>query len=139
MIRFLCLITLLAACSKQPAVATTPPPAPVAAVMPAGESVGVLARVKMLPGKEEALFALLRETAAAVQETEPDTRAYLFFRNTKDPQELIIFEVYTTKGALDAHNQSAAMTAMRPKLPALVDVSTLKIEVTDTAVLGFLR
>lgn len=141
MIRILCLLALIAACSKQPAATTTPttPPTTTPAVRSSGEMVGLLARAKILPGKEEGLFALLRETARKVQETEPSTMVYLFFRNQKDARELIIFEVYANKAALDAHNKSATMDALRGKLGEFVDLAALKIEITDTAILGFLR
>ena len=141
MIRILCAIAVIGACSKQPA-ATTPvaPAEPVApAPRQAGEMVGLLARATILPGKEEALFAALRETAAKVQETEAGTVVYMFFRNKKNPDELVIFEVYESASALETHGKSATMAALRPKLAELVDMKTLTLEVTDTAVLGFVR
>lgn len=142
MIRILFSLVVIGACAKtQPATTTPATPAPAVAPAPrqAGEMVGLLARAKILPGKEEELFAALRETAAKVQDTEPGTVVYMFFRNKKDPQELIIFEVYESASALETHGKSAAMAALRPKLGGLVDMATLSLEVTDTSVLGFVR
>jgi quinol monooxygenase YgiN len=136
MTRSLCVLALIAACSSKPSPPTTPTAPP---VWQSGEMVGLLARVKILPGKEEALLAALRETAAKVQETEPDTLVYMFFRSKTDPNELVIFEIYKSKDAMDAHNKSATLAALRPKLPELIDMTTFKIEHTDPAVLGFMR
>lgn len=134
---------MIAACkTAAPATSTTPAPAPIAAaptVRAAGEMVGVLARFKMLPGKEDEATALFRETAAKVQEASPGVLTYLFLRNKKDPQEIVVIEIYEDAAARDAHINSQIMTEARPKLGALIDTTTLKIEHLDGSFLGFDR
>lgn len=137
-------LAFVAACkSAAPTAATTPAPepatAPAPAVRAAGDMVGVLARFKFLPGKEDEAMALFQDTASKVQAASPGVLTYLFLRNKKDPQEVVVVELYADAAARDAHINSQIMTEARPKLGALIDTSTLKIEHLDGSFIGFDR
>ena len=100
---------------------------------------GILARFKIQPGKEDAAFALFRDTAAKVQAAEPGTLVYLFFRTKTDPQEIVVFEVYADADARKTHNTSEIMKATHAKLPEVIDMQSIKLEGLDSSVIGFER
>jgi quinol monooxygenase YgiN len=108
-------------------------------VRDAGGMVGVVARFKALPGKEEAALAMFREFTAGVKETEPGTLVYVFLRGRTDPQEIIVLEIYADADGRKAHAESPAITAAKARLPGLVDMASFKVEPIDDAHFGFIR
>jgi len=85
-------------------------------------------RVKIKDGKEDEALAKFTALAEAVQTNEPGTLAYVVHRNQADPFEIVLFERYADDAALESHNQTAHMGAMRENFAEIFDTASIKIE-----------
>ncbi|MFZ4071734.1 MAG: putative quinol monooxygenase [Caulobacterales bacterium] len=79
---------------------------------------GVVARIKVKPGQEDAFLRAIGALRDAVKAQEPDTVTYDCFRSRTNPQEFVMLEVYRSQAALDAHQKAphflAAGAALMP-------------------------
>lgn len=98
----------------------------------------ILARFRMKDGKEDEALGAARAMAQAVRDGEPGCLAYICHRSQAEPSELVWYEVYADPAALTAHSGSEHMQAFRQRLPELVDVTQIKIEMLERAD-GFVR
>ncbi len=90
--------------------------------------VTVIARLKMLPGKEDQALEHCRQMATAVEANEPKTLGYFCHRSRQDPSEVVFFETYADRDALQAHGQTPHMGEFRARLGELFDLTQVKIE-----------
>ena len=81
----------------------------------------VIAKLKVKPGKGQALELAARELIAHVKANEPGTRTYVFLRSTGDPGTYAFYEVYADEGAFAAHGGSGPMQAFFGALGGLLD------------------
>jgi quinol monooxygenase YgiN len=88
----------------------------------------IVARFKVIPGKEAEAEEAMKTMAAAVEAGEPGALTYIFHKNSREPLEITVFEVYRDDEAFAAHGASPHMGAFRGYFGTLFDPSTVKIE-----------
>jgi len=69
----------------------------------------MVAKLKVLAGKEAEFEAAAREMVAYVKAEEPETLTYIFNRAVNDPRTFLFFERYSGPDALDTHQKSSQM------------------------------
>lgn len=82
---------------------------------------GIVARLKIKPGQEEAFLSAMGALIEAVKANEPDVLSYDCFRARGSSHEFVMLEVYRSQAALDAHQAAAHVKAALPALTALLD------------------
>jgi quinol monooxygenase YgiN len=75
----------------------------------------VVARIRAVNGKGDALAALLAEQAAAVRSAEPGCLIYRVHRSTTDPELFLFYEMYADAAAFDVHRRSPHIAAYRQR------------------------
>lgn len=98
----------------------------------------MLARFRVKDGKENEALEAARTMVQRVREAEPGCLAYLCHRSQAEPSDLVWYEVYEDPAALTAHGGSEHMQAFRQRLPDIVDVTQVKLEMLER-VEGFVR
>lgn len=98
----------------------------------------MLARFRMKDGKENEALEAARTMVQAVRAGEPGCLVYICHRSQAEPSELVWYEAYEDTAALTAHGSSEHMQAFRQRLPDLVDVTQVKLEMLER-VDGFVR
>ena len=83
-------------------------------------TVGIIATIKVKPGKEAEFETVFRELAAQVKQNEPGCLLYDLFRS-KAPSTYVVMEQYANAEALAAHGKTAHFVAAGPKLGAVLD------------------
>jgi quinol monooxygenase YgiN len=79
-------------------------------------AIGVVATLKVAPGKESDFEAVFRELAAQVKANEPGNQMYRVFKSKADANTYVVMEIYADQAAVDAHNSSAHFMAAMPKI-----------------------
>jgi len=82
--------------------------------------IGVVARVKIQPGKHAEAEAVLKELVAAVKANEPDVPLYQLFKAKDGSGDFVMLEMYPSQGVLDAHQKTAHFAAIGAKLGPLL-------------------
>ena len=77
--------------------------------------VTVVARIRAVAGKGDALEALFAEQAAAVRKAEPGCLCYRVHRGTIDPELFLFYETYSDEAAFESHRQSSHLAAYRQR------------------------
>ena len=93
-------------------------------------AIGVIARLRVHPGKGGEFEAAFARQAEAVRQNEPGNRLYRLCRSREDPNGYIVMEIYDSDGDLAAHRESAHMVANRPVMAPLV-AERLGVEIYD--------
>jgi quinol monooxygenase YgiN len=83
-------------------------------------AVGVIATLKLQPGKGAEFEPIAREMAAAVRANEPGNKLYQAFRSRKEPDTYVFLEIYDSEDALKAHGASEHYRANGPRLGSLL-------------------
>ena len=78
-----------------------------------GHMITQIAKFKLNMDTEEEGVKALAEMVAAVEADEPGVLAYICHRSSKDPEELVFFEIYKDEEALKAHGTTPHMATMR--------------------------
>jgi quinol monooxygenase YgiN len=102
----------------RPADAADPEPAKV---------ISQLAKFKLKMDKEAEGVQALKDLCAAVEKNEPGVLAYICHRSTKNPEEVIFFEVYKDEDAMKEHGKTPHMAKLRT---AFVTLFSPPLEVT---------
>jgi len=84
-------------------------------------------RCRLRDGQLPAAEPAISELVARVQLDERDAVHYSFFRSTRDPQEIVLVESYTSNEAFLAHNQSPHMLRFRARFTELFDPATTEV------------
>lgn len=72
-----------------------------------------IAKFKLNMEKEDAALEAVRTLVAGVESEEPGVLAYIAHRSTKDPSELVFFEIYADADALRAHGATPHIAELR--------------------------
>ncbi|MCE9521897.1 MAG: antibiotic biosynthesis monooxygenase [Alphaproteobacteria bacterium] len=83
-------------------------------------TLGIVATLKVKPGKEAEFEAVFLELQAHVKKSEPGALQYELFKS-KTPSTYIVMEQYKTEADLAAHRTTPHMAAAGPKLGAVLD------------------
>jgi quinol monooxygenase YgiN len=83
-------------------------------------TVGIIATIKVKPGREAEFETVFRELAGQVKQNEPGCLLYDLFRS-KTPSTYVVMEQYASAEALAAHGKTAHFVAAGPKLGAVLD------------------
>ena len=73
----------------------------------------VVARLRAVKGKGDALAALLSEQAGVVRNAEPGCLVYRVHRSTTDPELLLFYEMYVDEAAFELHRKAPYLAAYR--------------------------
>ena len=84
-------------------------------------TLGIVATLKIKPGKEAEFEAVFRELQAAVKANEPGALQYEVFKSKAHASTYIVMEQYNDEAALAAHRTTPHMAAAGPKLGAVLD------------------
>src|SRR5262245_42773224 len=106
---------------------------------PSNTLTGVVVRLRVKPGKEDAHDALVAELTARAKDTEPGTLAYVFFHDRADPSELVVIEIYRDAAAQAAHKDGPTIKAMLPRIADCVDLAATKRTFIVDPIAGFIR
>ncbi len=83
-------------------------------------TIGIVATLKVKPGKESEFEAVFLALQAHVKENEPGALQYELFKS-KTPSTYIVMEQYRSEADLAAHRTTPHMAAAGPKLGAVLD------------------
>lgn len=84
------------------------------------EAVKVIAIFIAKPGQTEALSALLSGIVEPTR-AEAGVDYYDLHQDVKEPRRFVFIEQWASQAALDAHDASPHIAALRARLPALID------------------
>lgn len=98
----------------------------------------ILARFKVVAGKEAEAEEAMKKQAASVESAEPGALTYIFHRNRKDPSEITVFEIYADDDASIAHRDAEHMGAFRAYFGSVFDADSVKIDRLER-IAGFSR
>jgi len=84
-------------------------------------TIGIVATLKVKPGKESEFESVFTELQALVKKNEPGALQYEVFKSKANASTYIVMEQYKTEADLAAHRTTAHMTAAGPKLGAVLD------------------
>ncbi|HVP05840.1 MAG TPA: antibiotic biosynthesis monooxygenase [Dehalococcoidia bacterium] len=84
-------------------------------------------RCRLRDGQLAAAAPAITELVARVQLDERDAVHYSFFRSSRDPQEIVLVESYTSNEAFLAHNESPHMLRFRARFTELFDPATTEV------------
>ena len=90
-----------------------------AADEPASATISQIAKFKINMEKESEAVEALKELCKAVEANEPGVLAYVCHRSTKNPDELVFFEVYKDQDAMNAHAKTAHLGKLRANFVTL--------------------
>lgn len=83
-------------------------------------TIGIVATLKVKPGKEAEFEAVFLELQGHVKKSEPGALQYELFKS-KTPSTYIVMEQYKSEADLAAHRTTPHMAAAGPKLGAVLD------------------
>jgi len=84
-------------------------------------TIGIVATLKVKPGKESEFEAVFTELQGHVAKSEPGCLLYEVFKSRSQPSTYIVMEKYKDQAALDGHRSTPHMAAAGPKLGATLD------------------
>lgn len=81
---------------------------------------GIVAKIKVQPGKEAEFEAVFKDLRSQVKANEPGCLLYDVFKSKSEEATYVIMEQYKDEEALKAHGQSEHFKAAGPKLGAVL-------------------
>ena len=84
-------------------------------------TLGIVATLKVKPGKEAEFEAVFRDLQAQVKANEPGALQYEVFKSKTNASTYIVMEQYKSEADLAAHRTTPHMAAAGPKLGAVLD------------------
>ncbi len=84
-------------------------------------TLGIVATLKVKPGKEAEFEAVFRDLQAQVKANEPGALQYEVFKSKANASTYIVMEQYMSEADLAAHRTTPHMAAAGPKLGAVLD------------------
>jgi len=98
----------------------------------------ILARFRIVTGKEADAEGAMKKMAASVQAGEPGAITYIFHRGRRDPAQVTVFEIYQDDDASKAHSETEYMGTFRTYFGPLFDPDSVKVERLER-IAGFSR
>jgi quinol monooxygenase YgiN len=86
------------------------------------------AEFEILPGKEEEAIAAIVKLIEAVEREEPGCILYRWHRGTKEPNHIMVFELWRDLAAVDEHRGMAHMKEFGSLFGSVFDPASVKIE-----------
>ncbi len=80
--------------------------------------IGVVAKLKIAPGKEVAFEAAAKDLMAQVKANEPGALTYQLYKSKTEADTYIFMEEYSSQAALDGHGKTEYFLAAGPKIGA---------------------
>ncbi|WP_337185646.1 putative quinol monooxygenase [Phenylobacterium sp.] len=93
-------------------------------------SIGIVAKVRVAPGRTDDFEAYFAGQAAAVAAAEPGCELYRLFRSRGEADTYVVMEIYADEAALQTHVSSVHHQAGRPKVKPLLAAPT-EFEIFD--------
>ncbi|MGZ6040216.1 MAG: putative quinol monooxygenase [Phenylobacterium sp.] len=93
-------------------------------------TIGVIARVTILPGKGKEFEAAFAVQAKGVRANEPGNRLYQLVKSREDDNTYVVMELYDSDADLEAHRSAEHMVANRPAMAPLIGGKTV-VEIYD--------
>ncbi len=91
-----------------------------------------IARLRVLPGKEESALSRARTMVNAVRQTEPGVLLYIGHLSQDDPHEMVFFEVYENEEASELHEGTPHFKELVKDIGPVFDADFgVKIEMLD--------
>jgi len=84
-------------------------------------TIGIIATLKIKPGKETEFEGVFRDLQGQVAAHEPGCLLYEVFKSRSQPSTYVVMEKYKSQADLDAHRGTPHMAAAGPKLGATLD------------------
>ena len=88
------------------------------------ETVKVVATFLAKPGKTDELAALLGSIVAPTR-AEQGVHFYDLHQDIEEPRRFVFIESWASQAALDAHNDTPHLRALREHLPALIETGAV--------------
>jgi quinol monooxygenase YgiN len=83
-------------------------------------AIGIVATIKIQPGKNAELESVAKELMAAVRKNEPGNKLYQFLKSKTDENTYVVMEMYEDAAAVEAHRNSDHFKTIGPKMgPAM--------------------
>jgi quinol monooxygenase YgiN len=83
-------------------------------------AIGIVATIKIQPGKNAELESVAKELMAAVRKNEPGNKYYQFFKSKTDETTYVVMEMYEDAAAVEAHRSSDHFKTIGSKMaPAM--------------------
>ena len=79
-------------------------------------TVGIIATLKIQPGKNEEFENTFKDLMAVVTKEEPGNHFYVVHRSREDDTTYVVMEQYEDQAAIDAHGKSEAFKSASAKL-----------------------
>lgn len=98
----------------------------------------IVARFRMLPGKELEAIEALKKMVAAVEAEEPGALVYTVNRGKTNPLEICVYEVYKDSEAAEAHRRTPHMREMQAAFAETMDRASFNVEILEE-IAGFVR
>ena len=95
-------------------------------------------RCRLREGQSDEAERLISNLVATVEREGTDAVFYSFFRSTRDPQEIVLVESYTSNEAFMSHNGSRHMVTFRERFTELFDPATSEVTMLQ-GIAGFGR
>jgi quinol monooxygenase YgiN len=87
----------------------------------------VTAEFRILPGKEAEAEAAIRKVVEGVEKNEPGALKYIWHRGVKDPNQVLVFEIYRDDAARDQHREAPYLKEFQAHFGTVFDPATVKI------------
>ncbi len=84
-------------------------------------TIGIVATLKIKPGKEAEFETIFRELQIIVNKDEPGVIQYEVFKSKSQASTYIVMEQYKTEADLAGHRTTPHMAGAGPKLGAVLD------------------
>ena len=87
----------------------------------------VTAEFDILPGKEDEAIATIQNLIASVDRNEPGNILYRWHRGVKDPNHVLVFEMWRDDDAVKAHREMPHQVEFGKVFATLFDPASVKI------------
>jgi len=94
-------------------------------------AIGVIARLKIQPGKNAEFEAIFSELEAAVGANEPGNNFYSLHKSREDENSYVVLEQYADQAAFEAHGQTDHFKTIGAKMGGCM-AGRPEIELLDT-------
>jgi quinol monooxygenase YgiN len=91
----------------------------------------ITAEFRIIEGKEAEAEAAIKAVVASVEANEPGTLKYIWHRGVKDPNQVLVFEIYRDDAAREQHRGTPYLKEFQALFGTVFDPATTKITRLD--------